>query len=71
MPRSSGPVTVHAMPVGVAPAIILTTGAAVATVLAAFAVLVLTRLIVRFAAEPDRRVRAPGPAHPRGLERDR
>lgn len=59
------------MPVGDVPAIILSTGAAVATVVAAFAVLLLTRLIVRFAAEPDRTGRGPARAHPRGLERDR
>ena len=35
-------------------ALILSTAAAVGTVIAAFAVLGLTRLIVRFAAEPDR-----------------
>jgi hypothetical protein len=51
-------------------ALILSTAAAVGTVVVAFALLGLTRLIVRFAAEPDR----DGPRTPvraRRLERDR
>jgi hypothetical protein len=58
------------MPVSELPGLILSTAAAVGTVVVALAVLGLTRFIVRFAAEPDRggrstRVRA------RWLERDR
>jgi hypothetical protein len=51
-------------------ALILSTAAAVGTVVVAFAVLGLTRFIVRFAAEPDRR--APDtPVSASRLERDR
>jgi hypothetical protein len=47
------------MPVS-GPALILSTAAAVGTVVVVAVVLVLTRLIVRFAAEPDRGGIGPG-----------
>jgi hypothetical protein len=51
-------------------ALILSTAAAVGTVVAAFVVLGLTRFIVRFAAEPDRRDRD-APVRASRLERGR
>ena len=50
------------MPVSGQVAIILSTAVAVGTVVAALAVVGLTRFIVRLAAEPDRGGRRPTPA---------
>jgi hypothetical protein len=58
------------MPASGHPALILSTATAVGTVVVAFVVLGLTRLIVRFAAEPDRRGQD-APVSARRLERGR
>jgi hypothetical protein len=58
------------MPVSGPPSIILSTAAAIGAVVVAFAVLALTRLIVRFAAEPDRAGRS-SPARVHRWWRDR
>jgi hypothetical protein len=59
------------MPASGHPALILSTATAVGTVVAAFVVLGLTRLIVRFAAEPDRRGPQDAPVSASRLERGR
>ena len=60
------------MPVSAVPGLVVTTASVVGTVLVALALVGLTRLIVRFAAEPDRVVRHRDPARgQRRPERDR